>query len=75
MLMKNLSLCVIFITGLLLVAPAHADSNALPPGVRLALDNARIPVEAVAAWSQSVDQPAPTLAINASAAMNPALPG
>ena len=72
MLMKNLSLCVIFITGLLLVAPAHADSNALPPGVRLALDNARIPVEAVAAWSQSVDQPAPTLAINASAAMNPA---
>ncbi|WP_039920712.1 D-alanyl-D-alanine carboxypeptidase, partial [Thauera phenylacetica] len=70
--MKNLSLCVIFITGLLLVAPAHADSNALPPGVRLALDNARIPVETVAAWSQPVDRPAPTLAINATAAMNPA---
>ena len=72
MLMKNLSLCVIFVTSLLLVGPGHADGNALPPGVRLALDSAQIPVEAIAVWARPVDRPAPTLAINAGAAMNPA---
>ncbi len=52
MLMKNLSSCVTLFTGLLLAALAQANDAGLPPGVRLALDGARIPAEAVAVWTQ-----------------------
>lgn len=47
-------------------------SDALPPGVRLALDTARIPADAVSVWVQPVDAQSPALAINADAPMNPA---
>lgn len=60
--------------AILLASPLEllAASNTLPPAVRLALDNARIPAEAVSVWAQPVDADAPTLAINADQPMNPA---
>ena len=72
MLMKNLSSCVTLFTGLLLAALAQANDAGLPPGVRLALDGARIPADAVSIWTRAVDRPTPTLAINAATPMNPA---
>ena len=70
--MKNPSLCALFIAGLLLAPITHAGVAGLPPGVRLALDSARIPAEAVSLWTRPVDHATPTLAINATAPMNPA---
>lgn len=58
--------------GLLLSACAGAAASTLPPGVRLALDDARIPATAVAVWSRPVDRSAPALAINEAEPMNPA---
>ncbi len=70
--MKNPSLCALFIAGLLLAPITHAGVAGLPPGVRLALDSARIPAEAVSLWTRPVDHATPALAINATAPMNPA---
>jgi D-alanyl-D-alanine carboxypeptidase/D-alanyl-D-alanine-endopeptidase (penicillin-binding protein 4) len=47
-------------------------ADALPPTVRLALEHARIPAEAVSVWVQPVDAAAPSLAVNAGQPMNPA---
>ena len=59
--------------ALALFASQHSSaSDRLPPTVQLALDNARIPHEAVSVWVQPVDAAAPTLAINADRPMNPA---
>ena len=59
--------------ALALFASQHSSaSDRLPPTVQLALDNARIPLEAVSVWVQPVDAAAPTLAINADRPMNPA---
>lgn len=58
--------------GLLLSACTGMAAAPLPPGVRLALDDARIPATAVAVWSRPVDRDAPALAINAAEPMNPA---
>ncbi len=61
------------IVALALLAPQHSGaSDRLPPAVQLALDEARIPLEAVSVWTQQVDAAAPTLAINADRPMNPA---
>lgn len=49
-----------------------AAADALPPTVRLALEHARIPAEAVSVWVQPVDAAAPSLAVNAGQPMNPA---
>lgn len=56
----------------LLCALALADAAGLPPGVRLALDSARIPADAVSIWVQPVDARQPTLSLNADRPMNPA---
>lgn len=65
---------VLALIAILLAGPLEllAATDTLPPAVRLALDTARIPVEAVSIWAQPVDADTPTLAINANAAMNPA---
>ncbi|MDR1424745.1 MAG: D-alanyl-D-alanine carboxypeptidase/D-alanyl-D-alanine-endopeptidase [Azoarcus sp.] len=57
-----------------LFAPAvpAAPSANLPPAVRAALDQARIPPSAVAVWVQPLDARQPTLAVNAAQPMNPA---
>lgn len=58
---------------LALLASQHSSAtDALPPALRLALDTARIPVDAVSIWVQPVDATQPTLAINADQPMNPA---
>ena len=49
-----------------------AGADSLPPTVRLALDQARVPAESVSIWVQPVDATGPTLAINATQPMNPA---
>lgn len=49
-----------------------AAAAGLPPAVRLALDNARVPAEAVSIWVQPVDAERPSLAFNAAQPMNPA---
>lgn len=55
------------------LAPAvHAANDALPPAVRLALDQARIAPDAVSVWVQPVDADRPTLAVQAARPMNPA---
>lgn len=59
---------IVLVAGVTL--PASADT--LPPTVRLALDQARVPAESVSVWVQPVDAEAPSLAINAAQPMNPA---
>ncbi|MCK9259939.1 MAG: D-alanyl-D-alanine carboxypeptidase/D-alanyl-D-alanine-endopeptidase [Azoarcus sp.] len=62
-----------FFVGLLVAGFAHAaGAEALPASVRQALDQARVPVDAVGIWVQPVDAATPTLAINADQPMNPA---
>ena len=63
-----------FVLALMLCAAQQTSaSTTLPASVRLALDAARIPVDAVSIWVQPVDTGAqPTLAVNAERAMNPA---
>lgn len=52
---------------------ALAEVLSAPPfSVRQALDQAHVPLEAVAIWVQPVDASAPTLAVNADVPMNPA---
>jgi D-alanyl-D-alanine carboxypeptidase/D-alanyl-D-alanine-endopeptidase (penicillin-binding protein 4) len=59
--------------ALTLAASQHSiAADRLPPTVQLALDNARIPAEAVSVWMQPVDATAPTLAFNVEQPMNPA---
>ncbi len=61
------------VLGFALAATQYTNAGTpLPPGMQLALDNARIPAEAVSVWVQPVDGSAPTLAINAERPMNPA---
>jgi serine-type D-Ala-D-Ala carboxypeptidase/endopeptidase (penicillin-binding protein 4) len=58
---------------LALCAPLFATERAsLPPALRLALDQARIPDAAVSIWVQRVDADTPSLALNARQPMNPA---
>lgn len=57
---------------LLLAGWLAGASAALPTPVRLALDKARIPADAVAVWVAPVDAGAPALVENASRPMNPA---
>ncbi len=56
----------------LLLAPALAGAQPLPPAVELALQRAHVPLSAVSAYVQDVDAARPLLAHNAAAAMNPA---
>ncbi|ATE62726.1 D-alanyl-D-alanine carboxypeptidase/D-alanyl-D-alanine endopeptidase [Thauera sinica] len=49
-----------------------ATADTLPPTVRLALEQARVPAEAVSIWVQPVDGGRPALAFNAAQPMNPA---
>jgi D-alanyl-D-alanine carboxypeptidase/D-alanyl-D-alanine-endopeptidase (penicillin-binding protein 4) len=49
-----------------------APVGGLPPAVRAELENARIPVDAVAIWVQPVDAKQPVLSFNAERPMNPA---
>ena len=63
------------LAGVLFLGPPAQGATVsapLPPGVRLALDAAHIPVEAVSVWVQPVDADRPTLAIRADQPMNPA---
>ncbi len=53
-------------------AAAAAAADTLPFAVRLALDQAKIPPEAVSVWVQPLDADRPSLAIQASRPMNPA---
>ncbi|QDF99089.1 D-alanyl-D-alanine carboxypeptidase/D-alanyl-D-alanine-endopeptidase [Azoarcus sp. DD4] len=56
----------------LLAGLSLASAAGLPPGVSLALDNARIPTDAVSIWTQAVDAHQPTLSLNANRPLNPA---
>ena len=49
-----------------------AGEETLPSSVRQALDQARVPADAVGIWVQAVDSGTPALAINADQPMNPA---
>ncbi|AWI78531.1 D-alanyl-D-alanine carboxypeptidase/D-alanyl-D-alanine-endopeptidase [Parazoarcus communis] len=49
-----------------------AGEETLPSSVRQALDQARVPADAVGIWVQAVDSDTPALAINADQPMNPA---
>ncbi len=62
------SLAAVLLGGALSLGAAAS----LPPAVQLALDNARIPADAVSVWVQPVDAAEPLLALNASQPMNPA---
>lgn len=62
----------LLLTLALAAAPYAHATPALPPAVQLALDNARIPADAVSVWVQPVDADAPSLAFNADRPMNPA---
>ncbi|MDR2014304.1 MAG: D-alanyl-D-alanine carboxypeptidase/D-alanyl-D-alanine-endopeptidase [Azoarcus sp.] len=53
-------------------SPVESPVESLPPAVVAALENARIPAEAVAIWVQPVDAEQPVLAFNAERPMNPA---
>lgn len=61
------------VTGMLLACTALlASAEPLPPTVRLALEQARVPIDAVSVWVQPVDSDHPTLAVNGNRPMNPA---
>ena len=62
----------LLVSALLSSAWTSAASSTLPPGVRLALDNAGIPPTAVAIWTQAVDGTQPILSTQADVPMNPA---
>lgn len=65
-----LAACVVWMFAAM---PGHASAqNTLPPSVLQALDQARVPVDAVGVWVQQVDSDTPTLAVNANVPMNPA---
>jgi len=74
------SFCAFFVSvlgalflALSLLAQAHAaQMESLPPAVRMELEQARIPADAVAVWVQPVDATQPALAFNATRPMNPA---
>lgn len=61
------------VTGMLLACTALlAGAEPLPPAVRLALEQAKVPIDAVSVWVQPVDSDHPTLAVNGDRPMNPA---
>lgn len=74
MLIKRFLQGLVISFALTLGAAPHAlaDVGALPPGLALAIDGARIPADAVSVWVQPVDATHPTLSINADQPMNPA---
>lgn len=49
-----------------------AAAEPLPPTVRLALEQAKVPIDAVSIWVQPVGSDRPALAVNAAQPMNPA---
>jgi D-alanyl-D-alanine carboxypeptidase/D-alanyl-D-alanine-endopeptidase (penicillin-binding protein 4) len=55
-----------------LLAARLAAAQSLPPAVELALKRAQVPLAAVSAYVQGVDEARPLLAHNAAMAMNPA---
>ncbi|NMF90020.1 D-alanyl-D-alanine carboxypeptidase/D-alanyl-D-alanine endopeptidase [Aromatoleum petrolei] len=61
-------LAALYFCGML----AAAQAAAMPPGVRQALDAARIPASNVAVWVQAVDASAPQLEFGGEQPMNPA---